>query len=114
MVGAATVRYNLFPYPLVLRLYSSIPVDMKSKFKENKYLALHKIYATKKADVVMLGDSLTSNVNWSELFDRRIINRGVGGDITDGYLQRLKYVYDLKPKKVFINGGTNDFEKVIV
>jgi len=109
ILGIATVRYNLFPYPQLLSLKNSVQVDKSKKYLENKYVKLHEIYATQSADIVMLGDSLTSNVNWSELFDRPIINRGVGGDVTDGYLHRMSFIYKLKPKKVFMNGGTNDF-----
>jgi lysophospholipase L1-like esterase len=57
----------------------------------------------------MLGDSHTYNLNWDELLNRKgIINRGIDGDITQGYLHRLNYIYKLKPKLCFIEGGIND------
>lgn len=56
----------------------------------------------------MLGDSITYGVNWNELFNRDIINRGIGGDTTAGFLFRLEQVIKLNPKKVFIMGGIND------
>ena len=40
--------------------------------------------------IVFLGDSLTDRAEWAEFFpDKRIINRGVGGDTTEGVLNRL-------------------------
>lgn len=110
MLGAATVRYKFFPYPQLISIKNNLPIDKSEQYLNNKFVALHKIYKTEQADIVMLGDSLTNNINWSELFNLHIINRGVGGDVTDGYLHRMEYVYKLKPKKVFVNGGTNDFK----
>jgi lysophospholipase L1-like esterase len=66
-------------------------------------------FRTTQADVVMLGNSLTFNANWNELLGRKnIANRGINSDITAGYLHRLSYVYRLKPKLCFIEGGVND------
>jgi lysophospholipase L1-like esterase len=72
-------------------------------------IGMQDLYLTSSADVVMLGNSLTYNVNWSELLNRKnIVNRGIISDITQGYLHRLDYVYKLKPKLCFIEGGIND------
>jgi len=71
--------------------------------------ALHDLYPTPHADVVMLGNSLTYNVNWNELMGRTsIVNRGIASDITEGYLHRLDAVVKLKPRLCFIEGGIND------
>jgi lysophospholipase L1-like esterase len=65
-----------------------------------------------KESIVFLGDSLTSNCEWSELFsDVRVKNRGISGDTTDGLFQRLNQIIALKPKKVFIMIGVNDLLK---
>ncbi len=70
---------------------------------------LYSIYKTEKADVVMLGNSITFGVNWNELMGRtNIVNRGIGGDLTQGFLHRLEYVYNVHPKLCFIMGGIND------
>jgi lysophospholipase L1-like esterase len=63
---------------------------------------------------VMVGDSITQDFNTSEYFPEHIVyNRGIGGDTSSGVLSRLDVsVYDLKPKKVFLNIGTNDFERL--
>ena len=75
----------------------SVQVGMQGLYKSTQY------------DVVMLGNSHTYNANWNELLNRRnIANRGIVGDITTGYLQRLGYVYGMNPKICFIEGGVND------
>lgn len=60
--------------------------------------------------IVFLGDSITDFFRINEFFHRAyVINRGIGGDTTDGVLKRLKEsVFDLSPSKVFILIGTND------
>lgn len=71
--------------------------------------SLHEIYRTEHADVVMLGNSLTYNVNWNELLGRSsIVNRGIISDITEGYLHRLDAVVKLSPRLCFLEGGIND------
>lgn len=72
----------------------------------NKYI--------KPGQTVMIGDSITQDFNTYEYFPEHIVyNRGIGGDTSGGVLTRLDVsVYDLKPKKVFLNIGTNDFERM--
>jgi lysophospholipase L1-like esterase len=70
---------------------------------------LHSVYRTTHADVVMLGNSITFGANWSELLGRTsIANRGIGGDNTYGFLNRMDDIVTLKPKLCFIMGGIND------
>jgi len=72
-------------------------------------LGMYDLFRSTKADVVMLGNSLTYNANWNEILNRsNIANRGIASDITSGYLHRLEYVYKLNPKICFIEGGVND------
>ena len=71
--------------------------------------ALHAAYRTDHADVVMLGNSITYGANWSELLGRPgVVNRGIGGDNTYGFIARLPDVIRLHPKLCFIMGGIND------
>ena len=60
--------------------------------------------------IVMLGNSLTNNAPWPELFPLGyIINRGISGDVVDGVNQRLDVFEGTKPDKFFLMTGTNDF-----
>lgn len=60
-------------------------------------------------EIIFLGNSITDNCEWAELFqNNRIKNRGIGGDDTDGILERLNEVISSNPEKIFIMIGTND------
>ena len=62
----------------------------------------------------MLGDSITAYVDWDELLGRTdIAGRGIGGDTTAGFLNRLHYVFKLNPRICFIMGGINDISRGI-
>jgi len=76
--------------------------------KYQQEVNLYKIHETEKADIVVLGDSLTYRMKWNELSDMPIINRGIDGDTTKGVLYRMDLIYKLHPKKVFIMVGIND------
>lgn len=59
--------------------------------------------------IIFLGNSITDNCEWAELFQNpNIVNRGIGGDDTDGILERISNITNAKPSKVFIMIGTND------
>lgn len=59
--------------------------------------------------VVFLGDSITDEGDWSNLFPNSFVkNRGIGGDTTLGVLKRLDQVIALKPSQIFLMIGTND------
>lgn len=58
--------------------------------------------------VVFLGDSITEGGAWNEWFPQApVINRGIGGDTTDGVLKRLDTAIH-HPSQVFLLIGTND------
>ena len=60
-------------------------------------------------EIIFLGNSITDNAEWWELFeDTHVKNRGIGGDDTDGVLERLGEVTSSRPDKIFIMIGTND------
>jgi len=62
-----------------------------------------------KKDIIFLGNSITDNCEWAELFGNpHIKNRGIGGDDTDGILERLSDITSGQPAKIFLMIGTND------
>ena len=64
--------------------------------------------------IVFLGNSITEMGDWKKLTgDSTVINRGIGGDITFGILQRLDEVLNRKPSKIFLLIGINDIGKDI-
>lgn len=60
--------------------------------------------------IVMLGNSLTNDAPWAELFPMGyVINRGISGDMVEGIMQRLDEVAADHPAKIFLQTGANDF-----
>ena len=59
--------------------------------------------------IVMLGNSITAECEWSELLQNKsILNRGIIGDGTFDILDRLTPIIQAKPKKIFLLIGVND------
>jgi lysophospholipase L1-like esterase len=97
---------------------STIPYDVHYKYSDNPGYAvrrsLFKVYRPTNIKTVMLGDSITYEADWNELLSRNdIANRGIGSDITEGFLGRLSDIYTLNPEVCFIMGGINDIGRGI-
>jgi lysophospholipase L1-like esterase len=60
--------------------------------------------------VVFLGDSLTENCEWAEIFHRGavVLNRGIGGETSEQVALRAEGIGELKPIAVFLMAGAND------
>lgn len=86
------------------------------KAEETKYYpywheraSLFKLLPNTKNEIILLGDSITDGCEWNEIFeDPRIKNRGIGGDTTDGVIDRLDEVVESHPSKIFLMIGVND------
>lgn len=60
----------------------------------------------------MVGDSITDEAEWEDLFPAlSIANRGISGDTTDGILNRIDSIASTDADKVFIMIGLNDFQR---
>ncbi len=62
------------------------------------------------AGIIFAGDSLIASGHWAEFYGE-IHNRGVGGETTSGFLDRLDTIIESKPRKIFLLMGTNDLAK---
>ena len=98
---------------LPLNLFGQESTESKPQYLNNPNYKLeigkYKHYKMKQADIVMLGNSLTHGVNWNELLGRESISeQGIPSDITEGILNRMKYVYKVNPKICFVMVGVND------
>jgi hypothetical protein len=66
-------------------------------------------HATRRPSVIMLGDSITAGVPWTEVAEHPgVSNFGRDGDTVAGVLYRLDEVLMLRPKAVFLMIGAND------
>ena len=72
------------------------------------------IYKSKNVKIVMLGDSITHQIDWNELLLRSdVVNRGIGNDTTENILNRLSDIYTLNPKVCCVMCGINDLSRDI-
>jgi lysophospholipase L1-like esterase len=116
--GAVTVKYQLFPYTFLsdFKNKESNTINLNNDYLNNtsytRRSRLFEIYETNQTNIVMLGDSITEAASWKELLvNYNIINRGISGDVTKGFIERLDTIYKLNPEYVFIMGGINDIGK---
>lgn len=90
---AQTQKYSTF-YVQRASLFSKLPISSK--------------------DIVFIGNSITNGAEWNELFPRkRVKNRGISGDTSEGVYDRLDPVVKSKPAKIFILIGINDISRGI-
>lgn len=78
--------------------------DPYYKHKVSQFSMLKDISSAK---IMMLGDSITDEGEWSELWQEVVQNRGISGDTTSGVLDRLNTVSS-NIKEVYIMIGVND------
>ncbi|GAX39288.1 hypothetical protein NIES4075_02400 [Tolypothrix sp. NIES-4075] len=60
------------------------------------------------SDIIMLGDSITDEGEWTELLGLNVKNRGISGDTTERILHRLNTILESKTKQIFLMIGIND------
>ena len=84
------------------------PLEVSDYYKHR--VSMLRSLPKEKGRIVMLGNSLTNNAPWPELFPLGyIVNRGISGDVVDGVHQRIDMFEGTKPDKFFLMTGTNDF-----
>jgi len=75
----------------------------------NKKRTLQESILKQEGAIIIFGNSLTEQGLWSEYFpNKNILNRGIGGDILCGMIDRLPDIMENKPTKIFITAGIND------
>lgn len=117
----AKIKWLLLYFPFCCQA-SQVQVTNQRLFDTIPFIAHH--YAMKVEEfgkeavqtgkVIFLGNSITEGGPWAELTGNPdILNRGIGGDITFGALQRLDDIIIRKPARLFIMIGINDIGKDI-
>ena len=117
-IGLITAKYSIFPYQQIKHIKNFMLADKENSLKAGKKNIFDNYYFDKKsffevngakADIVMIGDSITDGAEWNELFPNiSILNRAIGGDTTKGVLNRMESIYSTNAKKAFIMIGAND------
>ena len=84
-----------------------------STFYMQRSSLFNKLSITSK-DIVFIGNSITNGAEWNELFpQKRVKNRGISGDTSEGVFDRLDAVVKGKPAKIFILIVVNDISREI-
>ena len=67
-----------------------------------------------KGQIIFIGDSITDLYPLDDYYadlDLACYNRGIGGDVTQGVIDRLQVsIFDLEPSKIVLMIGTNDVD----
>lgn len=108
--GAASVRFDMFPFPQLRALKQRAAPNLSYTPHYHDQRAFFERFGAGRYDVVFAGDSLVAEGRWPELFSNlRIANRGIGGDRSDGLLDRVDNVLATSAPRVFLAVDINDF-----
>lgn len=88
--------------------YSSFHHYYKSYDYNNARKSIFNVLDIDTASIVFVGNSLTEGFMVTEIFGTKCKNRGVNGNRISDMLNRISDITKYKPKKIFIEGGTND------
>jgi hypothetical protein len=112
--GVAVGHYKVFPYDHLQAVKAKLSTESgikKSITTNPNYISHFSLFKglSNDYDVVFLGDSITNAGRWNEAFiDKKVANRGIGGDTSEGILNRVDQVLALNPKTVYLMFGIND------
>ncbi len=88
------------------RDYDTLPTMVNHYYSR---LAKFQAESAKTGEIVFLGNSITEGGDWKSLTDlSNTLNRGIGGDVTFGILNRLDEITTRKPSVIFLLIGIND------
>lgn len=76
-----------------------------------KHFNFHYTYESDSASILMIGNSLIKQGDWTTLLQREdVLNRGISGDVLHCICERLKYLENTNAKIWIIEGGINDID----
>lgn len=116
--GLSAGTYNIFSFNEINTENDFIlSQDKKKPFETPSYLhktSFYKLHSQNNYDVVFIGDSLTDGSDWYDIFpNKKIANRGIGSDTTEGVLNRMDTIVNTNAKKAFLMIGVNDIGRNI-
>ena len=113
--GVLTVQYQIFPYEIIRSTNNLVlgASDSRSPHYSHKK-SFFEVFGQGDYDIVFIGDSITENAEWADLFpEYKIANRGIGGDTSSGILERIDSIKSTNADKAFIMVGINDLNRGI-
>lgn len=109
---------------LMVSIYAGLPQNILKKLRGRSTVSIdapvsctyalknfdyHYKTETDTPDIVMLGNSIVQQGDWTRLLKREdVINRGIAGDQLPCICERLKYLKNIGAKIWFLEGGIND------
>lgn len=82
--------------------------------RQARLRSFYEVFPVEEGDVVFLGDSITQGAFWGEMFPGASVkNRGIGGDTSQGVLDRLHTITAGRPAQIFLKIGTNDITALV-
>jgi lysophospholipase L1-like esterase len=103
LAGIVVGHYELPPFEQLRAVKRALP------FRDGLGLRVGRGREGPKADLVMLGDSITAGGAWTQRFPQaNIVNLGVDGDTSAGIMSRLDDIVAREPRVVFLMVGVND------
>lgn len=113
--GYAAGAHGAFPYSILRDTKAALFPPASRTNVEYRLTRVPEISAepysalATRAEVVMVGDSITAGGRWDELFPEvSIINRGVPGDQVGGLELRTQSILGAEPERIFVMIGIND------
>ena len=89
-------------FVVLLAQISDAQTQKYSTFYMQRSSLFNKLSITSK-DIVFIGNSITNGAEWNELFpQKRVKNRGISGDTSEGVFDRLDAIVKGKPAKIFL------------
>ena len=103
---------KLFTLILPLIIAIGITAQERPDFRNDYYVkkrAEHESRTVSEGAIAVFGNSITERGKWNEYFPgKEIVNWGIGGDKVYGMIDRMPYVADTKPSRLFVMAGIND------
>ena len=112
LFGAYSYPRNFWPLDLFRKIKQPLLISTSNLPANHYFIEIveqHQLFHSK-ADIVMIGDSITHYGNWQDIFPNvKIANRGIGGDSTFHIMRRIDSILSVNPTKAFLMVGLNDF-----
>lgn len=110
----ASIVLNVFLFLSVLGLSYGWPLFIHVKKvlpKRERYVSFFAEFPVQSSDIVFVGDALTNEARWHELFPEvSVRNRGIDEDTTRDVAYRIGQIASGRPSKVFLMVGGGDAE----
>jgi hexosaminidase len=111
-ISIISIFINVLLITGIVIFYLKLNAQPKSnpyKLFSERRISFFSSFVVNPESIVFLGDSLTDEGRWTEIFpDLVILNRGIGADRTNDVQMRIHQITKGQPKLVFLMVGTND------